>query len=313
MAWTGHVLVTPGGSPAGAALDPGTPHWLDLPPSPLGLADGASAVWTGRQLLVWGGFGATGRGSSTGALLTPRATPQHPPDEQAASRQGPSERYSRSSTATLTGHPIRLAGRLPGDQRVRERAGSPRRGRPPWYFWDLALVQRRCPRSRPVMGGSGKRRPFRPLPKGEPHQSLPRSRRNGRCRGPGSAALGCPGHRCGPYRPALRWVSPSLPADGLMIQAGRRRAPNALPRAGCVPGCRGMRSAHRTRGRGEAFNVVPPSCVCRAGRAPVFRPSGAERGRSRDRRSRCRPGPSRLATSPAQMRNRGVSRGVVLA
>jgi N-acetylneuraminic acid mutarotase len=74
MAWTGAALVTPAGNPRGAALDPGAPHWLALPPFPLGEPDGATAIWTGRQLLVWGGYGPTGRGSNVGALLTPGPT-----------------------------------------------------------------------------------------------------------------------------------------------------------------------------------------------------------------------------------------------
>ena len=85
VAWTGHALVSPGGNDPGAALEPGMPHWQALPPSPLGPPDGASAVWTGRQLLVWGGPGPLGRGSNAGALLTPKPRPAGLPGARTAS------------------------------------------------------------------------------------------------------------------------------------------------------------------------------------------------------------------------------------
>ena len=107
VAWTGHALITPGGNAPGAALDPGTPHWQALPPSPLGPPDGASAVWTGRQLLVWGGFGPLGRGSNAGALLTPKARPAEVPGAKTAiatstgpmGRLTPAARTARARTA----------------------------------------------------------------------------------------------------------------------------------------------------------------------------------------------------------------------
>jgi hypothetical protein len=70
VAWTGRQLLVWGGaslSPSrplriyadGAAYDPGTGRWTALPPAPEGqwLQDGHGlAVWTGREVLVWGGY-----------------------------------------------------------------------------------------------------------------------------------------------------------------------------------------------------------------------------------------------------------------
>jgi hypothetical protein len=64
--WTGRQLVVWGGLARdrsrtladGAAYDPGTDRWEPLPPAPEGqwmLEDEGIAVWTGREVLVWGG------------------------------------------------------------------------------------------------------------------------------------------------------------------------------------------------------------------------------------------------------------------
>jgi N-acetylneuraminic acid mutarotase len=39
-----------------AAYDPAADRWERLPPSPLAAA-GSAAFWTGREVVVWGGFG----------------------------------------------------------------------------------------------------------------------------------------------------------------------------------------------------------------------------------------------------------------
>ena len=69
VAWTGRQLIVWGGSDSkfvkafnnGAAYDPRTGGWQQLPPSPegqtlLGSDWHDSTVWTGRELLVWGGY-----------------------------------------------------------------------------------------------------------------------------------------------------------------------------------------------------------------------------------------------------------------
>ncbi|HEV7537074.1 MAG TPA: hypothetical protein VGP90_15640, partial [Acidimicrobiia bacterium] len=64
-AWTGRQLVVWGGgaggggnwqpASAGAAYDPRADRWEVLPPAPVPGRIGASAVWTGREVLFWGG------------------------------------------------------------------------------------------------------------------------------------------------------------------------------------------------------------------------------------------------------------------
>ncbi len=68
--WTGHQLIVWGGFGAdgptgagdrgplgkGAAYDPATNTWTALPASPLKARWGQQMVWTGREVLVWGGF-----------------------------------------------------------------------------------------------------------------------------------------------------------------------------------------------------------------------------------------------------------------
>ncbi|MDQ1515795.1 MAG: hypothetical protein QOE80_1625 [Actinomycetota bacterium] len=62
--WTGRQLVVWGGqagdgtrraSGDGAAYDPGADRWEALPPAPVAGRFGTSAVWTGREVLFWGG------------------------------------------------------------------------------------------------------------------------------------------------------------------------------------------------------------------------------------------------------------------
>lgn len=53
---------------SGAAYDPGTSTWVPLPRVPAIPWDGASAAWTGRQLLVWG---STSAGRNFGEALSP--------------------------------------------------------------------------------------------------------------------------------------------------------------------------------------------------------------------------------------------------
>ena len=60
--------------PHGEAYDPISHTWFALPPAPLRGRSGASAVWTGEELLIWGGFDARtrmGKPLSDGAAFTP--------------------------------------------------------------------------------------------------------------------------------------------------------------------------------------------------------------------------------------------------
>ena len=79
-AWTGEQLVVWGGygrsdtcTPCfygdGAAYDASSDTWTPMAPSPLGGRGAHRAVWTGRELLVWGGFDSEVTGD--GALYNP--------------------------------------------------------------------------------------------------------------------------------------------------------------------------------------------------------------------------------------------------
>ncbi|MDP8937331.1 MAG: hypothetical protein M3O23_06335 [Actinomycetota bacterium] len=70
MVWTGREMLVWGGAGCqggcagrdlqprgdGAAYDPSTDTWRPMPPSPLTARMGPLAVWSGRELLVWGGM-----------------------------------------------------------------------------------------------------------------------------------------------------------------------------------------------------------------------------------------------------------------
>ncbi len=82
-AWTGRLLVAWGGgsggggnwqsSAAGAAYDPTADRWETLPPAPVPGRIGASAVWTGREVLVWGGQAGPDTIFADGAAYDPEA------------------------------------------------------------------------------------------------------------------------------------------------------------------------------------------------------------------------------------------------
>ncbi len=92
-AWTGRELVAWGGRPCregrcddetvealadGAAYDPETDTWRSLAPSPLSPRSGATAtIWTGQEVLVWGGRDAGGP-LADGAAYDPEADTWRP-------------------------------------------------------------------------------------------------------------------------------------------------------------------------------------------------------------------------------------------
>jgi N-acetylneuraminic acid mutarotase len=80
--WTGEQLLLWGGfgrseacTPCfygdGAAYDPVSNSWAPIGPAPVSGRGAHRAVWTGRELLVWGGFDSAVQ--ADGAVLTPRA------------------------------------------------------------------------------------------------------------------------------------------------------------------------------------------------------------------------------------------------
>src|SRR5439155_499322 len=80
--WTGKKLLLWGGqagSPSapsipahGLAYDPAANGWSPLPPAPILGRPGPTAVWTGRQMIVWGG-GQSPPAFADGAAFTPTA------------------------------------------------------------------------------------------------------------------------------------------------------------------------------------------------------------------------------------------------
>ncbi|TMQ90717.1 hypothetical protein ETD83_34185 [Actinomadura soli] len=72
--WTGKEMIYWGGRAGGqtdlryfadgAAYDPAARRWRSIAPAPLGARSGHIAVWTGREMIVWGG-----RAAGTGSIL----------------------------------------------------------------------------------------------------------------------------------------------------------------------------------------------------------------------------------------------------
>jgi len=86
IVWTGREMLVWGGASGrsggvlhadGASYDPQAGRWSPLPPAPLAARTGQAAVWTGRELVVWGGYTGLGPGrwaiTATGAAYDPRA------------------------------------------------------------------------------------------------------------------------------------------------------------------------------------------------------------------------------------------------
>jgi hypothetical protein len=69
--WTGRVMLVWGGNERapdptlgtaiGAAYDPASNSWIRLPETPGATGFGQTTVWTGREMIAWGGFNAKGR------------------------------------------------------------------------------------------------------------------------------------------------------------------------------------------------------------------------------------------------------------
>lgn len=76
-AWTGQAMVvvagnSPGGPAGAATYEPRTDAWRRLPNGPLGNREGDVSVWTGRELLVFGGHEGDAIAKPTAAALNPR-------------------------------------------------------------------------------------------------------------------------------------------------------------------------------------------------------------------------------------------------
>lgn len=78
VAWTGREMVvwasnSPDGPAGGAAYDPRTDTWRRLPTGPLGRREGYTSVWTGQELLVFGGTLGDHIATPSAAALRPSA------------------------------------------------------------------------------------------------------------------------------------------------------------------------------------------------------------------------------------------------
>lgn len=81
--WDGTSMIVWGGQTAaapysrgtalsdGASYNPHTLEWARLPTSPLSARPNATAIWTGRQVFIWGGNTSAGHWVATGALYDP--------------------------------------------------------------------------------------------------------------------------------------------------------------------------------------------------------------------------------------------------
>lgn len=115
-AWTGDELVVWGGRTCaagrcddetaeafgdGAAYRPGADTWRSLAGSPLGARSGVAAVWTGEEVLLWGGRDVAGP-RADGAAYDPRTDRWRP--------LPPAPLSARSVQATWTGREMLLWG-----------------------------------------------------------------------------------------------------------------------------------------------------------------------------------------------------------
>jgi N-acetylneuraminic acid mutarotase len=72
LVWGGVTGRSPGSPvpPHGEAYDPATNQWTALPEAPLSGRAGPTAIWTGSQMIVWGGY-TTSENYTDGAAYTP--------------------------------------------------------------------------------------------------------------------------------------------------------------------------------------------------------------------------------------------------
>lgn len=168
-AWTGRellVLATPrtGGAPVGAAYDPAADRWRTIAAFPLaGDRYGPSTVWTGEELLVWGGHGSQGG----------PGTQEPPPRPEGGAAYDPARdrwRVLDVAPGALELHPTAWTGReilaMAGDDPLQVHAisadlrsvrrladapaGATRGENPVWTGAELILVGGRSDTDRPV-------------------------------------------------------------------------------------------------------------------------------------------------------------------
>lgn len=128
VVWTGQEMIVWGGASGnhgsqlhsdGAAYDPRSDHWRALPPAPLSPRDGQSAVWTGSEVLIWGGYDQVSVNAfhvtNDGAAYNPATNTWRPlPAAPLSARADVIATWTGSSMVVLGGHPAVLTDTIGG-------------------------------------------------------------------------------------------------------------------------------------------------------------------------------------------------------
>ncbi len=127
--WTGRELLVWGGQSGphdlvvhgdGAAYDPARGVWQELPPAPLTPRTGAAAAWTGRELIIWGGYDHLG--DNPGAFRVAGDGAAYDPARGAWRRLPPAPLSARAdATAVWTGREVLVVGGIPAVRTDRDR------------------------------------------------------------------------------------------------------------------------------------------------------------------------------------------------
>ncbi|MCA1846562.1 MAG: hypothetical protein LC792_25875, partial [Actinobacteria bacterium] len=173
-AWTGRLLVVWGGGAGGpenwhaagdgAAYDPAADRWDVLPPAPLAARMGTTAVWTGREVLFWGGSSGQDTFFADGAAYDPaahmwRVLPAAPIDARSEHQAAWTGRemivwggIKRCCPIDSEMHDPAAAAYDPATNRWRTIAVVP----PPWSGDDGTAVTMAAPGGRPAIWRSGR-------------------------------------------------------------------------------------------------------------------------------------------------------------
>jgi N-acetylneuraminic acid mutarotase len=133
VAWTGKQLIVWGGQSGpegrtlhsdGASYDPTTKTWTTLSPAPMSARVDASAVWTGTELVIWGGYVDLSstlsiRVTNSGAAYNPstrtwRALPKSPLEPA----RGPGIAWTGSEVVILDGQPAVMTDAFRGERQA---------------------------------------------------------------------------------------------------------------------------------------------------------------------------------------------------
>jgi hypothetical protein len=141
--WTGRELLLWGGQSGqhgavvhgdGAAYDPARRRWRRLPPAPLAPRTGMAVTWTGRELVIWGGYDHLA--ANPAGLQVAGDGAAYDPDRNRWRRLPPAPLPARAdATVVWTGREVLVVGGVPAVRTDRDRgptdgaAYDPARGR----------------------------------------------------------------------------------------------------------------------------------------------------------------------------------------